>query len=50
MKSCKKILALDLDYTSIHRFISLFPIFKENNFEFKVIYDDKFFFEKEKII
>ena len=50
MKYCKKILALDFDYNSKHRFISLLPIFKENNFEFKVIYDDKLFLEKEKII
>ena len=50
MKVCKKVLALDLDYSSKHRFTSLYPTFKENNFELKVIYDDKFFFEKEKII
>ena len=50
MKVCKKVLAIDLDYSSKHRFISLYPTFKQNNFELKVIYDDKYFFEKEKII
>ena len=49
MKDFKRILALDLDYNSRHRFISLVPIFKENNFQLKVIYDDKFFLEKEKV-
>ena len=39
MKVCKKVLAIDLDYSSKHRFISLYPTFKQNNFELKVIYD-----------
>ncbi len=50
MKYHKKIIALDLDYNSRHRFVSLYPIFKKNNFQFKVIYDDKNFLEKEKEI
>lgn len=50
MRNFKKILALDFDYNSRHRFISLVPIFKENNFQLKVIYDDKLFLEKEKVL
>ena len=49
MKDFRKIIALDLDYNSIHRFTSLLPVFERNNYQFKVIYDDKFFLEKEKL-
>ena len=50
MSDYKKILAVDFDSLSSHRFISLIPILKKNNFILKLIYEDKSFLEEEKIV
>ena len=43
MNDHKKILAVDFDCRSAHRFISLKPIFQKNNLFLKLIYDDDSF-------
>mgnify|MGYP001223182215 CR=1 FL=1 len=50
MDDYKKILAVDFDCRSAHRFISLIPIFQKNNLFLKLIYDDNSFIEEEKIL
>ena len=50
MNDHKKILAVDFDCRSAHRFISLIPIFQKNNLSLKLIYDDNSFIEEEKIL
>ena len=50
MNDHKKILAVDFDCRSAHRFISLKPIFQKNNLFLKLIYDDDSFIEEEKIL
>ena len=49
MSDNKKILAVDFDYSSAHRFLALLPVLSKNNIQMKLICDDKSFLEKEKI-
>ena len=50
MGDYKKILAVDLNSLSAHRFESLVPIFKKNNLYLKIIHEDNSYLKDEKII